>query len=262
MRYAIQKCAGEHVPGPGEVLWLARERRYESFKPIVSNVGAIGPVGYHQRRYSSSQFLERLTRVPGIAKGASFGFIAEKQICLVQRLVESITENLWDEGLRACNGDFRLVPSGNRNSFANRSLAGFGVREDISFDEYPLRIFNPLSIDMPVRQMACNRQTSTHGPFGVRSDNADASSGYLVNNDGISNIDTQLFELACIKKTIAIVANAADESGLASKLREGDDGVRDRPTADKLRLVAVVALKQLILFLDFNKTHCAALETK
>src|SRR5713101_432465 len=114
---------------------------------------------------------------------------------------------------------------------------------------------------MPGRQMARDCQTSAHGPLGIWSNNADACSGRLIHDNGISNIDTQLFELACIKKTISIVTNAADERGLTSKLREGDDGVRYGAATDKLRLMLSIALKQRFLFLDFDKAHRAALET-
>src|ERR1700674_5327746 len=115
---------------------------------------------------------------------------------------------------------------------------------------------------MPGRQMARDRQTSAHGPLGVWSDNTDACSRRLIHDNGISDIDTQLFELACIKETISIVTNAADEGGLTSKLREGDDGIRYGAAADKLRLMPLIALKQRFLFLDFDKAHCAALETE
>src|SRR6516225_1384148 len=41
MRDAVQECPCEHVSGSSEVFWFARERWYESFKPVVSNVGAM-----------------------------------------------------------------------------------------------------------------------------------------------------------------------------------------------------------------------------
>src|SRR5947207_12313742 len=101
-------------------------------------------IGYDQRRYSSFQFRERFLGIPRIAEGGSFGFIAEKKVCVVECLVESIAENLGDEGLRTGNGDFRPVLSGNLDGLPNGRLAGCGIGEHISFDEKPLRIFDAL----------------------------------------------------------------------------------------------------------------------
>src|SRR5947207_8165513 len=151
-------------------------------------------IGYDQRRYSSFQFRERFLGIPRIAEGGSFGFIAEKKVCVVECLVESIAEHLGDEGLRTGNGDFRPVLSGNLDGLPNGRLAGCGIGEHISFDEKPLRIFDALFVYMVGRQMAGDGQTSTHGALGIRSDNADACSSRLIHNDGIADIDTQLFE--------------------------------------------------------------------
>src|SRR4051812_31122016 len=115
---------------------------------------------------------------------------------------------------------------------------------------------------MAGRQMARDRQTSTHSPLSVWSDEADACSRRLIHDNGISDIDTQFFELGRIKETVPIVTNATDEGGLTSKLGEGDDGVRYRSAADKLRFMLLITLKQRFLFFYFDKAHRPAFETE
>src|SRR2546421_11516018 len=212
----------------------------------MTNVSSIRTIRHDQRRHPSLQFVECFSGILRIAQRTRFDFVTEKKVRVIERLVQRIAEDLRDESLRTCDGDFRSMLFRKLDRFANRGLAGLRIGEHISFDEQPLRILDPLFFDMPVRQMARDGQTGAHCPFGVRRNDAYACSRRLINDDRISNIDTQFLELTCIEESVAIITNATDERGLPAQLRKGNDGVRYGAAADQLRLMLVKTLDQLL----------------
>src|SRR4030095_14552958 len=70
----------------------------------------------------------------------------------------------------------------------------------------------------------------------------------LLHDDRTADVDAQFLELVRIKKTVTIVADTANECGGTSELRKGNNRIRYRPAARQLRLMLLIALKQLLLF--------------
>ncbi len=101
-----------------------------------------------------------------------------------------------------------------------------------------------------------------HGPFRVRRDNAQAGAGGFADDDGIANVDVQLFELRLVKKAIAVVADAADEGALTAELREADGRIGHRAAAYQARLALVEALQERLLLSQLDQAHGAALEAE
>ena len=125
--------------------------------------------------------------------------------------MQRIAEHLRNECIGTGDGDLRTVPLGKANGFAYSSLAGFRICEHIAFNEEPFRILNPPFINVVCREMTRNRQACPHGAFGIGSDDADTGARRFIHNDRAADVDAQLLEFAGIKKTVAIVANTADE---------------------------------------------------
>ena len=94
-------------------------------------------------------------------------------------------------------------------------------------------------VDVPRREVAGDGQAGPHGPLGVGRDEAGAGAGRFADDDRVADVDVEFVELGLVEQAVAVVADAADERPPAAELREGDDGIGDRPAADQPRLVVV-----------------------
>src|SRR6185436_17695183 len=99
------------------------------------------------------ELVEGLFRATGLGNRKRFAFVAEEEIRLCKRSVERLAEDLRNECIRAGNRDLRTVFLGELDRFANRSLPGFGIREDVSFDEEPFGVLYPPFFHVPRGQM-------------------------------------------------------------------------------------------------------------
>src|SRR5262245_48510783 len=227
---SVEERSGKHVPGAGQVLWLAGNGRYMRFTACVPHECTFRAVCHYARRHDAPELAKRFLSTGGFRYGAGLLVITKQQIRLRQRLVEWVAEQFDDERFGTGDRDFRAMLFGDANCFADRALPA-GVGKEVAFGEQPFRFLDAIFIDMPRAQVAGTGQTGGHGGLGVGRDDAHAGAGSLADDDRRTDVDVEFFEFLFVKKAITVVADAADERRLAAELCQADDRIGNRPPA-------------------------------
>src|SRR5262249_27678582 len=123
-------------------------------------------------------------------------------------------------------------------------LTGLRISKHIAFNKEPVGVLNSIAIYMFRGQMAGHSEAGPHRSLGVWRDNAQACAGRLVHNDGIAGVDIKFIKLSLVKESVTIIADTTDECAFAAKLRQSNDRIGDRSTADKASVVGVKSLQE------------------
>src|SRR5690349_24046624 len=102
---AIKESTCKHIASTGKILWLGWKGGHVSLNARVPNVSTVRTIGDNQRLKISSELRKRFLGRSGVRDGTRFRFIAEKQVGVLQRFAERITENVNNECIRTGDGD-------------------------------------------------------------------------------------------------------------------------------------------------------------
>ena len=81
--------------------------------------------------------------------------------------------------------------------------------------------------------MTRNGQAGPHGSLRIRRNQRQASSSCFAINNRIPYVDLESVEFFCVVQAVPIVADTTDKRGSTAQLRQTDNGVCNRPTADQ-----------------------------
>src|SRR5215831_8613446 len=258
VRDAVQERTGEHVSRAGQILRLAWKCSHVSLGAVMPDVSAMRSVCYHNGWDVAVQLFERFFRGLCARYRARFAFIAEEEVRVLERFTQRIAEYVNDESVGTGDRNFRLVLLRDLDGFPDCLLPGIRVGENVAFDEQPFGTCDAALLDVFGCEMARDSQARPHRAFRVRGHEADTRACSFVDDDRVSDIDSEFLELARIKQAISVVSDAANESSLASELGKGDHGVGDRPAADEFGFVLLIPVEQDLLILQIHEPHTAA----
>ena len=251
---SIEKRTCKHIPCTGQILGMAWERRNVNLFTIEPHEGSMRSVGDNAIGHHTTQRMKSRRARFGRGNGLRFRCIAKQQVGALQSIMKRIAENRWDKCFGTGHSHLGPVMLRDVDGFSNRMLPGLRIRKHVTFDEQPRRFRNALFIDMLVGKMTRNAQTGAHRSLGIGGDQCDACTRRLTEDHRISDVNTERLELFDIVKPVSVVPNASDKRATATQLRQTDDGVRHRSTADQLQFMGHIGepLEQLLLLLEID----------